>query len=93
VKPWCGLELTTKYLKILDTIRELYREVIPQNRYDQAPLVPVAAVYKVAHAIQRGDVANKDVVYARDDDFYTQKSVVRVESGKAQDNGKDEAPL
>lgn len=69
VKPWCGLELTTKYMKILDTIKELYREVTPQNRYDQAPLVPEAAVYKVAYAIQRGDVANKDVVCVGDDDL------------------------
>lgn len=69
VKPWCGLELTTKYLKILDIIRDLYREITPQNRYDQAPLVPEAAVYKVAYAIQRGDVTNKDVVCVGDDDL------------------------
>lgn len=64
-----GLRLTPKFKMILETVRGLYQEVIPQNRYDQAPLLPESAVYKVAYAISKGDATNKSVVCVGDDDL------------------------
>lgn len=64
-----GLELTPKFRKILKEIEVIAKYVIPQNRYDQAPLVPEAAVYKAAYAVYRGDVTNKNVVCVGDDDL------------------------
>ena len=69
VKPYCGLQLTPKFKEVLNTIKMLYKEVIPQNRYDQAPLVPEAAVYKAAYAIYKNDITNKSVVCIGDDDL------------------------
>lgn len=64
-----GLRLTPNFQHILETIKELYAQVTPQNIYDQAPLVPEAAVYKAAYAIRRGDVSGKNVVCIGDDDL------------------------
>ncbi len=66
---FCGLLLSPKFKKILATVRELYTKVIPQNRFDQAPLVPEAAVYKVAYAVGKGDATNKSFVSVGDDDL------------------------
>jgi len=69
VKPFYGFQLTPRFNEILTTIKTLYKQVIPQNRYDQAPLVPEAALYKAAYAIYRNDVAGKNVVCIGDDDL------------------------
>ena len=68
-KPRIGLRLTPKFKMILETVRELYQKVTPQNIYDQAPLLPESAVYKVAYAISKGDATNKSVVCIGDDDL------------------------
>jgi len=64
-----GLRLAPKFKMILETVRGLYQDVIPQNRFDQAPLLPESAVYKVAYAISKGDATNKSVVCVGDDDL------------------------
>lgn len=68
-KQWFGWELTPEYKEILEIIKELYKRVNPQYQYDQAPLVPEAAVYKVAYGIEKGDFTGKDVVCIGDDDL------------------------
>ena len=69
INHWCGLKLNPKFRRILAIIKELYKDVIPQNQYDQAPLVPEATVYKAAYAIERGDITGKEVVCIGDDDL------------------------
>jgi len=64
-----GLRLTLKFKHILEVIKELHSSITPQNIYDQAPLLPEAAVYKAAYAIRRGDVSGKSVVCIGDDDL------------------------
>ena len=64
-----GLRLTPKFKTILETLRGLYQDVIPQNRFDQAPLLPESAVYKVAYSISKGDATNKSIVCVGDDDL------------------------
>lgn len=64
-----GLSLTPRFKTILETVRELHKLITPQNIYDQAPLMPEAAVYKVAYAINKGDATNKNVVCIGDDDL------------------------
>lgn len=64
-----GFRLSPKFKKILVTVRALYKNVVPQNRFDQAPLLPEDAVYKVAYAVAKGDATNKSVVSVGDDDL------------------------
>jgi len=64
-----GFRLSGTFAHILDTVTRLYQEVRPQNRYDQAPLVPEAAVCKAAYAVHRGDVTGRSVVCVGDDDL------------------------
>jgi len=64
-----GLKLTPKFKMILERVAELNKSVIPQNIFDQAPLLPESAVYKVAYAISQGDATNKSVVCVGDDDL------------------------
>lgn len=64
-----GIKLPPKWRKILDEVRRLYTEVIPKDAYDQAPLLPEAAVRKAFYIYARGDVAGKSVVMVGDDDL------------------------
>lgn len=64
-----GLRLTPKFKHILEVIKELHSSITPQNIYDQAPLVPEAAVQKAAYAINQGDISGKSIVCIGDDDL------------------------
>jgi len=64
-----GISLPEKWRKILDEVRRLYAEVVPKDAYDQAPLLPEAAVRKAFYIYARGDVAGKRIVMVGDDDL------------------------
>lgn len=63
------IKLNAEYKKILLKVRRIYKGFTPKDKYDQAPLLPEAAVWKVAYGIQKGDIAGKSVVCIGDDDF------------------------
>ena len=69
IYPGYGFELNKKFKRILSIMKELYKEVTPQHRYDQAPLVPEDTVQKIAYIIYKGDATNKNVVCIGDDDL------------------------
>lgn len=62
-------ELPERFREILDEIRRIYTEVVPKDGFDQAPLLPEAAVRKAFYITRRGDVSGKDVVTVGDDDL------------------------
>lgn len=64
-----GLNLSPKFKIILEIIRELHKSLTPQRIFDQAPILPESAVYKVAYAISKGDATNKSIVCVGDDDL------------------------
>ena len=65
----CGLKLTESFQKILETLRVIYTEVVPKDRFDQAPLLPEAAILKAYYIWRRGDVVGKRIVCVGDDDL------------------------
>lgn len=69
IAPRHGLVLTPKFKKILRNIKVLYKDITPQNRFDQAPLVPESAVYKAAYTLSKGDATHKSIVCVGDDDL------------------------
>lgn len=62
-------ELSPRFRDIAEKIRELNSKIAPQNRFDQAPLMPEASVRKAAYAINRADVAGKSIACVGDDDL------------------------
>lgn len=62
-------ELPRRFVEILDEIRRIYTEVVPKDDFDQAPLLPEAAVRKAFYITQLGDLNGKDVVTVGDDDL------------------------
>jgi len=62
-------ELPSRFVEILDEIRRIYTGVVPKDGFDQAPLLPEAAVRKAFYITQMGDVSGKDVVMVGDDDL------------------------
>lgn len=63
------IKLGKGYKKILSSIKKVYDEFTAKDRFDQAPLMPEAAIKKVAYAIQKRDIVGKSVVCVGDDDF------------------------
>jgi len=54
---------------ILKKIKKVYKEINPKDEFEQGSLRPEASVRKVTYAINRGDVAGKNLVCVGDDDL------------------------
>ncbi|MEK6852571.1 MAG: bis-aminopropyl spermidine synthase family protein [Nanoarchaeota archaeon] len=63
------IRLNKRYKKILTQVKQIYKKFTAKDKFDQAPLMPDAAVKKVAYAIQKGDIVGRSVVCVGDDDF------------------------
>ena len=54
---------------ILKKIKRIYKQIKPKDEYEQGSLRPEASMRKVAYAINRNDIAGKNVVCVGDDDL------------------------
>jgi len=67
-KSQCKFPIPSGFRAMQDIVRKIRKEIKPKTEYEQGPLTLNAALRKVAFAISKGDILNKNVICVGDDD-------------------------